>query len=119
MNLIPIAIIVAIALLVGVILYVPGHFLAKRLLRRSPVASAARLRITRAGFFFFGLMVFFLMAGFSLQYLAPDTALGQFVTTWYGRMILGFCVVAVFTAVELILKKFGVHCVVREQNVNA
>lgn len=117
MNLVPIAVAIALALLVGVVLYIPVHFLAKRLLRRTPVASAARLRITRAGFFYFGLMVLVLMAGFSLQYLASDTPLGQFMATWYGRLILGFCVVALFTVVELILRKVGVRCVVREQNV--
>ncbi|MCA3028423.1 MAG: hypothetical protein ING66_07470 [Rhodocyclaceae bacterium] len=109
-----IAIVAGLALVVGLILYIPGHFLAKRLLRHSPTKSAARLRITRAGFVYFGLMVFALMAGFSLQYLAADTLLGQFVGTGHGLMVIGFGVVAVFSAFEVILRKFGVQMVVRE-----
>lgn len=102
-------------LVLGLVLYVPAHYWAKRRLRRAPQESSLKLRITPAGFVVYGLMVAAMMAGFSLQYLAPETRLGHFTSTGRGRIVMTGALMAVVSVVEGLLRSLGVKCVEPQQ----
>jgi hypothetical protein len=102
------------ALAAGAILYIPGYFFAKWVLRRASSNSRAKLRITRTGFFVYGLMVVLMMLGFAQEHLAPATLFGHLVSSWFGRLAFVALLVVVFTIIERLLAKAGVLCVVRK-----
>jgi len=52
--------------------------------------------------------VLVLIGGFSLQYLAPESVIGQLVNTSYGRLIYTLMVVAGFWIAEVVLKARGI-----------
>lgn len=99
--------IACLALVLGVVLYIPGRWWAKHRLRNAPSGSRLRLRVTAAGFAVCVLMVGVLIAGSSQQYWAPQTQFGQFVATGVGRLVF-WSVVAVSTIVLcMILEMLG------------
>jgi hypothetical protein len=53
-------------------------------------------------------MVVFLFVGYAQEYLAPHTVFGEFVSTWFGRIVYAFCLVVVFTLLEIGLMIVGI-----------
>lgn len=104
-------------LVLGVVLYVPARWWAKRKVREHPNSNAT-LRVTRAGFVFFGIFVVLLILGFSQEFLAPESGLGQFVSSSGGRLLFGASVAAVFWLLEVILKSKGVLLVEKKETKN-
>ena len=107
MNLGAVILIGTLNLILGVVLYVPSRFLIRRKLRKDP--RYAHQRVTKVGLFVFGMMVFILVCGFSLEYLAPESRFGQLVRTAKGRLIDGLLVAAVFWTVEILLRRKGIR----------
>jgi hypothetical protein len=94
-------------LVIGVLLYIPGHWWAKRKLRNAESGSKFELHITSAGFALCTLMVVALLLGFSQQYLAPQTEFGKFVSTPLGRLSYLVAVYALTVVFGLILEMLG------------
>src|SRR5687767_9912619 len=105
------------ALVLGALLYIPARIWAKRKLRDHPNSNAT-LKVTRAGFIFFSIFVVVLMVGFSQQYLAPESELGQFVKTSSGRLAFSAAVGVVFWLAEMILKSKGILLVQKKEAKN-
>ena len=57
------------AIVVGLVLYIPGYFLAKYLLRRSSPRSNSHGRITKLGAVVYGAMVFAMFIGYAQEHL--------------------------------------------------
>lgn len=104
-------------LVLGVMLYIPARWWAKRKRREHP-NSDATLRVTRAGFVFSVIFIVLLMLGFSQEFLAPDSRLGQLVSSSSGRLLFGAFVGAVFWLLEVVLKSKGVMLVERKEPKN-
>ena len=96
-----------VTLALGVLLYVPARFWVKRKLRAEP-DSHPKLRLTKLGWVLICAMVFLFIGGFSLQYLAPESLLGQFVKTSSGRFLYAATLALVFWLVEAALKARGI-----------
>lgn len=99
-----------ICLVLGLLLWLPAQLWARRRLRSLPAESEERTRITPLGGVVYGLMVAVLMAGFSLQYLAPQTGLGHMVSTWPGRLVYTILVSMAWLALETSLGLLGLEC---------
>lgn len=95
------------SVLLGIVLYVPGRWWAKRKLREAPAASAARVRVTRAGLVFYGIMILFLMIGLFQEHLAPQSRIGEFVSTRVGRLAFVGAYVGVSVLIENMLTRLG------------
>ncbi len=95
------------AIVIGLILYIPGHLLAKYLLRRSSPTSNGRSRITGLGLLVYGTLVCALVAGFAQEHLAPNTWYGQFMSTWFGQFIYGTVLLVALSFIEIMLKARG------------
>lgn len=80
-------VIALLAVLAGIVLYLPFYLGAKRKLRPSRRESWITIRITKAGALFYGLMVVILFAGFALGHLAPDTTLGHYMKSGLWRLV--------------------------------
>ena len=94
-------------LVVGILLYIPGHCWAKRKLHNVESDSKYGLHITSSGFALCVLMVFALLIGLSREHLAPGTEFGKFVSTWLGKLYY-IAIVSILTLVfGLILHMFG------------
>lgn len=91
----------------GVLLYVPARILAQYN-RRAESGSHPKLRLTRAGWVLICTTVLLLIGGFSMQYIAPESAIGQFVKTSGGRLLYLAVVVLIFWLVESSLKARGI-----------
>ena len=95
------------AIVVGLVLYIPGYFLAKYLLRRSSPRSNAHGRITKLGAVVYGAMAFAMFIGYAQEHLSPQTWFGHFVSNWGGRLAYTGAVALVWAGIERILKKLG------------
>ncbi len=97
-------------LTLGVLLFVPAWLWVKRKQRTEP-AARAKLRLTKLGWFLtcIGLVAF--LFGFSLQYLAPESLLGQFVKTSLGLFLYGLAIAIVFWLIEAALKARGIKLI--------
>ena len=102
--------------MLGGVLYIPARWWAKRKLKESPPESNARLQITPAGFFFYGIMVCVMLFGFAQQHLAPQTEFGRFVGTRLGLFIFGAFVIGAWIVLEFACKKLGITLVRRKDN---
>lgn len=91
----------------GVLLYIPARWWAKRKLASNPASSRARLRVTPAGLAFATLLVGVLFLGFSQQYFAPESELGQFVSTSLGRTVFAVGVYGLSVVIGMVLELFG------------
>lgn len=105
------------AIVVGLILYIPGHFLSKCLLRRSAPESHIRSCMTRLGMVVYGAMVFAMLVGYAQEHFAAQTWFGHFVSSWGGRLAYAGAVIALSACVEYLLKKRGYALWVRESVV--
>jgi hypothetical protein len=101
------AIIATGAIVVGLILYIPGHLLAKYVLRRSSPKGSARSRITRLGVAVYVPMVLALFIGFAQGHLSVHTWFGQFMSHWGGRLTYAGLLVVVWACIEYVLSKRG------------
>jgi hypothetical protein len=91
----------------GVLLYIPARWWAKRKLANSPAHSQARLRVTPAGRAFATLVVGLLFIGFSQQYFAPQSEFGQFVSTSLGRLVFAIGVTGLSVVIGMVLELVG------------
>ena len=109
MNLEALAVIGTLAVVAGVILYLP-FFLWKKWRGEKALPQTGPLadRITATGITFYGAMVVVLFAGFAQEHLAPQTAFGSFMSDWYGRLVYGGCVLLVFIVLEIGFRLAGV-----------
>jgi hypothetical protein len=73
---------------------------------RKPTGS-----ITKTGTTFYGAQMVVLLVGYAQGTLAPDTAFGQFVDTWFGRITYFVCVSVIWTGVAIVLAKHGYRLV--------
>ena len=109
MNWEAIGLITVLCLLVGIILYLPFHFLVKLKIKKNP--GYPRIRIKGAGFFVYGVMVVMLLVGVSMEHLVPETKFGEFIGTGLGKVIYYILVVVLFAFVEILLKRAGIYLV--------
>ena len=93
--------------IVGLILYVPGHFFAKYLLRRSAQKGNAQGRITTLGLVVYMSMVVAMVVGFAQGHFAGHTWFGHFTSNWLGRLTYGAVLIAVWSCIEHLLKRRG------------
>lgn len=95
------------SIVIGLILYIPAHFLAKYLLRRTATTSIQRSRITALGVLVYGILVCALVAGFAQGHLSPHTWFGQVMSNVGGQFLYGLVLTAVLGIVENLLKARG------------
>lgn len=100
-------VIVLLAVLAGLLLYLPCHLWAKRKLRPPTRESWITIRITRAGALFYGLMVLILFAGFALGHVAPNTIVGQYMKSALWQVVFVAALTVVWTLLESMLRKRG------------
>jgi uncharacterized membrane protein len=94
-------------LILGVLLYIPGHWWAKRKLRNMESDGEYKLHITSAGLAWCVLMVFAWVIGLSQEHLSPGTEFGKFVSTWLGKLYYIVIVAILALVFGLILELFG------------
>ena len=97
--------------LLGLLLYVPSRWWAKRQLKNVPDGSVGKARVTRAGYLFFGIMIGLLFFGFAQEHIAPSSRLGEFVSTRIGRLTLFGGIVAASFLFEKMLGRVGIELV--------
>jgi hypothetical protein len=95
------------AIIAGLILYIPCHFLAKYFLRRSAPKSIAHKRITTLGLVVYASMVVAMFVGFTQEYFAPHTWFGHFMSNWLGRLTYAAVLATVSTCIEYLLTRRG------------
>ena len=94
-------------LVIGVLLYIPGRWWAKRKLRNTPPDSEYKLHITSAGLALCVLTVFILIIGSSQRYLAPESEFGRFVSNVFGLLFFWAAVTVTMIVFGLVLEMLG------------
>ena len=94
-------------LVLGILMYFPLRWLAKRKLRNIPTEHEYRLTITSSGLACIALMVFTLIIGFSQETFSPETEFGRFISTVTGKLYYLITVVLLTIVFGLILQKLG------------
>ena len=108
MNLEAFVVIGLFALLLGALLFVLSRLWVKRQLRDHSEAHV-KIRLTMAGMICIPVLVIVLIGGLLMQYLAPESLLGQFVKTHSGRFFYAATVAIVFWLLEIVLKARGIR----------
>lgn len=101
-------------LALGVLLFVPA-WLWVRHKRRIEPEKYPKLRLTRIGWALICATVLFLIGGFVVDFIAPESLLGQLVKTSRGRFIYLAVVVFIFWVIEIALKARGVRLIEEDQ----
>ena len=101
-------------ILLGLLLYVPGRWWAKRQLKNAPDGSVGKARVTQVGYLFFGIMIGLLFFGFAQEHMAPSSRLGALVSTRIGRLTLFGGIVAASFLIEKMLGRAGIELVRHE-----
>ena len=110
MNLEALAVVGLFVVVLGLLLF----FVARLWMRYMPSASGGKypaLRLTRLGWLLILTAMFVLIAGSSLQFLAPESALGELTKTPGGRFIYFLGVFVLFWIIEVILKAKGIRLI--------
>jgi len=94
-------------LILGILLFLPLRWWAKRKLRYTPAESEYRLHITSAGLACIVLMIFALLIGFSQETFSPETEFGRFISTVPGKFYYLLIVYLLTVVFGLILQKLG------------
>lgn len=94
----------------GVLLFVPAWIWVKRKQRKEP-AAGVKLKLTKLGWLLVSVTVIALFGGYSLQYMAPESLLGQLVKTSLGRLIYLVILVGIFWVLEAALKAKGIKLI--------
>lgn len=94
----------------GVLIFVPAWFWAKRKLHDHP-AARTKIKMTKAGLFLIPLFIVILICGLLMDFLAPESILGQFVKTPGGRFLYLMIVVSIFWGLEAILRSKGIKLI--------
>ena len=94
-------------LVLGILMYFPLRWWAKRKLRNIPSENELKLHITSSGIAWIALMVFALLIGFIQESISPETEFGRFISTVPGKVY--YCVIVLLLSVifGLILQKLG------------
>jgi len=94
-------------LVLGILLYLPLRWWAKRKLHDIPSEHEYRLHITSSGLACIVLMIFSLLIGFFQEYLSPETEFGRFISTVPGKFYYIIFVNLLTVIFALILQKIG------------
>ena len=97
-------------LVLGTILYLPARFWVRRKVRSDPIKYAG-LGLTRLGWVFVVIEIVVLFGGYSTQYIAPESVLGEFVKTSRGQFLYMVMLVTVFWLLEMVLKWRGIYLI--------
>ncbi len=100
----------AFALILGIILLVPGLMFARKEAKKDPDQITAMV-ITKAGYSIYGTMALVLLVGSTSQHWAADTAFGQWISTRAGRYVFCLVVVAATVLIERLLNASGIKLV--------
>ena len=116
MNLEALAVIGTLALVAGIVLYLPFRlwFWWRQKKESAEPQRSPGVRITRAGLVFYGAMVGILFVGYAQGVLEPHTTFGPLMNTGLGRMAYAVCVVAVGILLESALVRRGCKFVKRD-----
>ena len=98
----------AFTVILALVLLVPGLMWARSQAKQHSEAPAG-MSITRIGFLYLGTMVAVLLVGFSSQYWAPQSWLGQWTATSTGRLLFGAIVVGAGFLFERVLDAAGIR----------
>lgn len=71
--------------------------------------------ITRYGFIVYGIMVSILFYGLSFEILYPETSFGNFISHYYGKIIFGILLVAIFKIFEKLLNNKNIYLYRRKE----
>ena len=105
------------SLAIGILLYVPGMYIARRHLRKTGRKNLSK-RITRHGLVFYGLLCVTLFTGFSMQYLSPQSLVGRVSSTRRGRYAIAAAIVAVAIPLSWLLEKKGISLITNDKKPN-
>ena len=97
----------AICAVLGVLLYVPAHWWAKRRVRSLPPDSPAGLQVTSAGLAFCVLLLGLMLAGISQVYFAPETEFGRFLASGIGLALFVAALAILGGVIGMVLESFG------------
>ena len=95
---------------IGVLLYLPSRMWVKHKLRDGD-GGRSSIRLTKTGWLLICTLVIVLFGGFSTQYIAPETAIGQLVGTSSGRFFYSTIVLLIFWVIEIVLKVRGIKLI--------
>ncbi len=98
----------------GVLLFVPAWVWVKRKQRAEP-NNHPKLRLTKTGWVLICMTVVVLIGGLLMDFIAPESLLGQLVKTSSGRFLYLVIVVLVFWLVEAVLKTRGIKLIKEDQ----
>jgi hypothetical protein len=102
----------SLTVVLGVLLYVPGRWWARRKLRDAPKEASARRSVTPTGYVLAGLITTAFVSAFSLSYFAPESIVGRWASTSVGRLAIAVSLVGLCAILELIARKLGFKLVV-------
>jgi len=111
MNIKGILVIGVMALVAGLILYLPFYLWFRFREKSHP----PKTKITRTGITFYGVMISVVLSCFAQAALNPDTAFGQFVSTSDGRSVVAIFVVLIGEIIGLGLRKRGYRFIERQE----
>lgn len=104
------------SVVLGLLLFIPAWLWMRR--QQQLLPEYKRNTLTKTGWVFACLLVTFLIAGAIMQYVAPHSGFGEFVSTGAGRLIFYTSVGVVFWSVEIALKARGIN-LTREIDVSS
>lgn len=103
-----------VTLIIGIVLLIPGLWWVRRNVKQYS-HSQGTMAVTKAGFIYSSIFVFILVAGFTAQYWAPETAFGKWLSTGIGRILFVIGLISIAFIFEKILNKFGLFIKVLEK----
>src|SRR4051794_4869352 len=92
----------------GVVLFVPTWIWIKRK-QRAEAGRHPKVKLTKLGWVLLWTTLVVLLVGLVMDYIAPDSYVGQFVKMPAGRLLYLAIVAAVFWLLEILLKSCGIQ----------
>jgi hypothetical protein len=87
------------AIVLGAVLFLLARMLFYRPLSRSASGDQSP-PVTRVGVLLISIFVIVYLGGYTMQYIAPESAFGRFVSHGYGRVAYFLALIAVFIPLE-------------------
>ena len=101
------------AVLLVILLYLPVRYYVRREIKEEiktkKKSKLNTVKVTKAGFIVFGILVFFLFALKAVGELAPETYLGKLINRDNGEGIFEFLLILIFAGIAKFLEMKGIH----------
>jgi hypothetical protein len=96
-------------ILVGGILLIPLFIWKKWKGEKAfPTSGALAIKVSSRGIRYYGIFVVFLFIGFAQEFITPQSGFGQFISSWFGKIMYLICLIVVSAIIEYVLVQFGI-----------